>query len=496
MRKNAANQEESSYSHILKYTGLFGGVQGLVILIGLVRNKVMAVLLGASGIGFASLMTSMQNFAAQCTSLGLSFGSVPRLSAYYEQGNYQRLNYFIMVIRLWSLIAAFLGLLFCLFASSFVDSWSFTWGNHTLHYAILGFSVAMMAITGGETAILKATRCLGNLARIQIYTALASVVLSFPLYYFLRQSGIVPAILLISLATMIATLSYSYRRYPLRMVFRKRLLTNGIGMIKLGVAFVLATAVGSASEMIVRSFLNVEGDLDTVGLYNAAYMITITYAGLVFSSMDSDFFPRLSASHQNIASTNEIVNKQIEVSLLLLSPMLVALLMSLPLLIPLLFSSDFIPVIAMAQVSVLAMYFKSMTMPVAYITLARSQSLTFFFLEAAYYLALVVSVIVGYRLWGIYGTGIAIVVAHVFEFLMVYTFAYAKFDYRCTYAIARYAAVQLSLGAVAFVVSLFFNGWIYWITEAALVVVSTAYTVRVLRQKTHLWASLKSRFKI
>ena len=56
MKKNG----EDSYQHVLKYTGLFGGVQGLIILIGLVRNKAMAVLLGAGGMGFNALMISVQ----------------------------------------------------------------------------------------------------------------------------------------------------------------------------------------------------------------------------------------------------------------------------------------------------------------------------------------------------------------------------------------------------------------------------------------------------
>ena len=67
-----------------------------------------------------------------------------------------------------------------------------------------------------------------------------------------------------------------------------------------------------------------------MGLYNAGYMITLTYAGMVFSAMESDYFPRLSGVNQDIKATNETVNKQMEVSLLLLSPMLAALIMSLP----------------------------------------------------------------------------------------------------------------------------------------------------------------------
>jgi ABC-type methionine transport system permease subunit len=52
-----------SYDHVLKYTGLFGGVQGLVTLIGLVRNKAMALLLGTGGMGLNALLLSFQNFA-------------------------------------------------------------------------------------------------------------------------------------------------------------------------------------------------------------------------------------------------------------------------------------------------------------------------------------------------------------------------------------------------------------------------------------------------
>ena len=53
-------ERNDNYDHVLKYTSVFGGVQGLVILIGLVRNKFMALLLGAGGMGFNALLTSAQ----------------------------------------------------------------------------------------------------------------------------------------------------------------------------------------------------------------------------------------------------------------------------------------------------------------------------------------------------------------------------------------------------------------------------------------------------
>ena len=489
------NKERSdSYSHVLKYTSLFGGIQGVVILIGLVRNKAMALLLGAGGMGFASLMSTMQNFASQCTNLGLSFGAVPRLSEDFQQQKQRRLRHSIMVLRLWSLIAAVLGLLFCLLLSPFVDKVSFRWGNHTLHYAMLGFSVSMMALSNGETAILKATRQVGTLARIQVLTVVAGVFISIPLYYFFRHSGVVPALVLMAFSSMLLTMRYSYRSYPLRLSFRKSMLREGASMLKVGLAFVLAAAIGSGSEMFVRSFLNVEGDMDAIGFYNAAYMISITYAGMVFSSMESDFFPRLSAVSKDVCATNETVNKQIEVSLLILSPMLVALLTMLPVLVPLLFTADFFPVVGMAQLALLAMYFKVLTLPVAYITLARSASLSFLLLETLYFVFFVVAMVFGFMQWGIYGTGVAIVAAHVFDYLLINCYAYRRYGYRCTLTIGRYVFVQLSIGLLAFLVSLYADGWLYWITEAALTIASTAYSVSVLRSKTRLWEALLHKF--
>jgi O-antigen/teichoic acid export membrane protein len=486
---------KASYRHILKYTGLFGGVQGLIILIGLVRNKAMAVLLGAGGMGFNALMMSVQTFASQATNLGLSFGAVPKLSEVYEQENHSQLDYYVQVIRLWSMIAAVLGLLFCVVASGLVDNMTFTWGDHTLHYAMLGVSVAMLAIAGGETAILKATRRMGSLARVQIFGAIGAVALSVPLYYYFGQSGVVPAIVLIATLNTLLTVIHSYRCYPLKLRFCKQHLRDGFSMIRLGVSFVLAAAIGSGAEMAIRAFLNVEGSMDDVGFYNAAYMITITYAGMVFSAMETDYFPRLSAVHKDIQATNDTVNKQMEVSLLLLSPMLVALLMLLPILIPMLFRSDFLPVVAMAQVAVLAMYFKVQTMPVAYITLARSRSLSYLLLETTYFVALAMAIVVGYRWWGIWGTGVAIVVAHVVEYVVVNAYACWQYGYRPTWHVARYALLQMSIGALAYAVSLCTEGFAYWITEAALTLVSTACSLYILHQKTHLWEALMRKLK-
>lgn len=102
-----------SYQHILKYTGIFGGVQGLNIVLGLVRTKLIALLLGPSGMGLASLFNTTVGFVSQATNLGVSFSAVRHLSSLYDAGDEAALAHFVKVVRGWSLLTALLGMLVC-----------------------------------------------------------------------------------------------------------------------------------------------------------------------------------------------------------------------------------------------------------------------------------------------------------------------------------------------------------------------------------------------
>jgi O-antigen/teichoic acid export membrane protein len=254
-------------------------------------------------------------------------------------------------------------------------------------------------------------------------------------------------------------------------------------MLRLGVAFTLAGIVGSGAEMFIRSFLNVIDSLDAVGLYNAGYMITITYGGLVFAAMESDYFPRLSAVNQDVEATNLMVNKQMEVSILMIAPLLTSLIIFLPVLIPLLLSSKFLPIVAMTQVASLAMYFKALTLPVAYITLARGYSFTYLVLETAYFVILVVLVILGYRHWGIWGTGLAITLAHLAEFLIINGYARWRYQYKQSSAIVKYGAVHLLIGLLAYILTTMADKVAYWLLGGVLIVVSLSFSLWVLNQK-------------
>lgn len=480
-----ANDFSSSdnYRHVLKYTSIFGSVQGLNILIGLVRNKVIALLLGPGGMGLVSLFNTISTFISQATSLGISFSAVRRISELYDTGDSSLLRHYAKVVRGWTLLITLAGFLLSIVLSPLFNKLSFSWGDHTLHYALLAPAIAMMAITGCETAILKGTRCLRALATVQVSTAILVLLTTTPLYYFFGESAIVPVITLTAFITMVFTLRHSLRIVPLSLSGAFGMLGEGMDMIRLGVSFTLAGIIGSGAEMIVRSYLNVAGNLDMVGLYNSAYMLTVTYGGMVFSAMENDYYPRLSAAGSRKQMT-KIVNCQIEVALTMLSPMVAALIVFLPIVIPLLFSYTFSPVVPMAQVSVFTLLAKALSMPLCYINLAKGCSLAYLIIEGTYYLVFIFLVIFGFKHLGLIGTGIAITIAHLAELVIVYVYSRVKFGFRFSRQTLLSIMIHTPLCAICYILTFGTQSVTYWISGTALVSIITILSFRRLKNST------------
>ena len=146
------------YLHVLKYISLFGGVQGLNVLIGIIRNKIVALLLGPQGVGLISLFNSSIRLVSDSTNFGIAISAVRNLSSDYDNGEDERLQADIRIVRSWSLLTAVLGMVVCIALSPLLSHYSFSWNGYTFDFIQLSPIIALTAITNGEMAILKAVR--------------------------------------------------------------------------------------------------------------------------------------------------------------------------------------------------------------------------------------------------------------------------------------------------------------------------------------------------
>lgn len=478
------------YSHILRYTGLFGGVQGLNILIGIVRNKLVAMILGPNGMGLISLFNSTIKLVSDSTSFGISMSAVRNISEDFDRQNIEKLEADVALVRSWSFLTALLGMFVCIAFSPLLSSFTFSWHGHTLHFIFLSPIVAITAITGGELAVLKGVRRLKALAGISVYSVIGALLVSVPLYYIYKEKAIVPSLVIMAFIQMALTIAVSYKIFPLRLSLSRSVLRQGYSMIRLGIAFVFAGILGSGADFVIRSYISNVAGIDTVGLFNAGYMLTMTYVGTVFSAMETDFFPRLSGVSSLGFTFNRTVSNQIEVMLLLVSPLLVVFTFTLPILLPLLYTGKFLPALGMIQIIVLAMYFRALKLPVEYIPLAKGDSLSYLFLEAFYDIVLVVLVIILFRKFGLTGAGVAVTLAGIIDFIVVFIYARLRYAYKPTAGIVKYTLIQLPIGLLAYASTWIADPRLYWSIGALLAILSMTASLSILRKKTRLWAAL------
>ncbi len=466
---------KSSYRHILKYTSLFGSVQGLNILIGIIRTKCIALLLGPTGVGLISIYNSATALLQSATNLGIQTSGVREIAHAYNQGDGEAVYRNIRVLRTWSLVVAILGAAVTIAFHRPLSRWLFHSDEYTPYFVWLAPIVAMAAITCGEIAVLKGTRHLKDIANYSVISVVGALLTSVPLYWEWGFNAIIPSLLLIAILQLVVIMLLSYRHYPLQLSFRE--LREGKTMLLVGISIVLASIFGSAADLIIKAYLS-DISISTAGLYNTGYMIVMTYAGLVFASLETDYFPHLSGVCHAPDKMSVAVNRQIDVSIVLLAPLLILMMVGMPIIVPLLFSSEFSAVIPMAQVALLAMYFRAINLAISYIMLARGDSKPYIILELLSYAVLVASVVLGYYCSGLLGTGYAIAIASFIECVTLIAFAAWRYRLTLNRTLLRFVAIQLAIGLATLVATTLLHTWLYWIVGAVALAGSTTLSLR------------------
>ena len=100
--KRGIEAERHLFDRIVKYTGVFGGVQGVTMLVTLVINKVKSTLLGTAGYGITESLNRNIDLIRNSTNLGISTVAVPEISHCSDDTCPQELSDKIILTRSWA----------------------------------------------------------------------------------------------------------------------------------------------------------------------------------------------------------------------------------------------------------------------------------------------------------------------------------------------------------------------------------------------------------
>ena len=431
--KNLHNAETSdtSYDHVLKYTGIFGGVHGLKMLVSVVRVKLTAYLLGGWGMGLISAYNAVLEFLNSASSMGIPLNATRQTSELFESGTDEQIAHKVMVIRTWVLWSAILSILICLFFSPIISYFFFEHDWHRWPVVMLTSLVAVSNIIAeGECAILKGLRQVRKVAFIETILALGTLFCTIPLYYVFGIRGVILGLIACGFLSAIVHFSFSLRlvSYKVKPLSYKTFL-EGLPLIKVGIPYVLAGVANSCLQMVVVAIILAHHTQAELGHYQAGWALMFGYAGLVFLALESDYFPRLSSVSNDKLRMNETINQQIDVCALILTPMLILLVVLMPFVLHLLYEREFIVVEGMATLAVFYPFLRCLALPMGYSILAKGHSVVYLVLEVCYDIFFGLLIWWCYNSFGLVGAGIAMSVGALYDVLIYFLYCHFRYGF-------------------------------------------------------------------
>jgi antigen flippase len=293
--------------------------------------------------------------------------------------------------------------------------------NHTSSICLLSLAVLFQVIAYGQNALVQGMRRIKDLARMNVLGALYGTVISIPVIYFLRDSGVVISLVIVS-GMMLVTSSWYSRQFKVEvpLLTFSEVKEETVALMKLGSVFMIGTLLLTAVAYIVRTLILRKEGLHAAGLYQSAWTLGGLYVSLIIQSMAADFYPRLTAAATDDLTCNRLVNEQVRVGMLLACPGVIATISLAPLVTAIFYSAQFAPAVAVLRWICLGTMLQVITWPMGFIIVAKGKKRIFFYCELACALTYAALAWVLVNLIGLSGAGIAFFGYCIFHGLLHY----------------------------------------------------------------------------
>ena len=490
--------QQSSYRQIVKATSLFGGVQVFNIIISIIRSKFIAVLLGPAGMGIAGLLTSTTNLIGGLTNFGLGTSAVRDVASANGTGNETRIATVVTVLRRWVWVTGTLGTLAMSVLSPWLSQLTFGNRNYTLAFVWISVTLLFNQLTTGQLVLLQGMRKLQYLAKASLTGSALGLIITIPLYYRFGIDGIVPAIIIASVISLLLSWYFAKKvKIKSIRVSRVRTLAEGKNMLTMGFMISMSGLITMGVSYLVSIFISNTGGVSQVGLYVAGFAIINTYVGLIFTAMGTDYYPRLSAVAHSNELCKQTINQQAEIALLILAPILMVFLVFIRWVVILLYSNKFMAIDEMIHWAALGMLFKAASWSISFILLAKGASKLFFWNELIANVYVLCLNILGYYFMGLTGLGISFMVGYLLYLIQVLMLSKIKYQFSFEYSILRIFAIQFFLALSCFIVIKFIEKPYSYMIGLGLIMVSVWYSYKELDKRLDLKAviiEIKNRF--
>jgi antigen flippase len=244
---------EGTYGEIVTSSALIGSSSILNIAIGIVRTKVMALLLGPAGFGLFGICWSIASLFECVAGMGINSSGVREIAHATGSEDKEQIARTTIVLRRLSVVLGLLGAALVAIFSRQIAKFTFGDDRFAGSVALLSLAVLFQIVSNAQGALIQGMRQIGDLAKMGVFGALWGTAIGITLVYFCREGGVAPSIVGVSLMSLFASWWYSRRIQvrPLRLT-SAQVRDEASGLLKLGLAFMSSYLMEVGTSYLVR----------------------------------------------------------------------------------------------------------------------------------------------------------------------------------------------------------------------------------------------------
>jgi PST family polysaccharide transporter len=431
----------ASYKGIIGSTSIVGGATLLSIVIGMGRVKLFALAAGAAGIGLIGVLTSILATATTLAGMGLGLSGVREIARSQDDGT-SRLVSRALWIATWLLGVA--GAAVVWLCSGAIVQAVIGSREHETAVALLSIGVWLGVVGATQVAVLQGHRRIADLARVKVYGAVISTLISCPLVYFGGYWGLVGAVLVMPLANaLVAWPMLPYRNsYEGDPVSVAAMIGAWRALFSFGAAVMVAGTASAMGMVAVRAVLLQREGIESAGLYQAAFGISAANVGIILAAMSSDYFPRLSAIAQDLRASSTLIQDQLRISLLMAGPLLMGLCVAASAALWILYTKEFSGADDILRWHVLGDLVRLPGWALGFMIVARRDTALYLITEIGFVALYVAGTMVLTEFAGAEGAGLAYLIGYVVYSLLVAAICWVRYGVKLSKANVRLVALM------------------------------------------------------
>lgn len=478
-------KKDNSYRSILKATCVFGMMQIIKIAISVISSKFVSAYIGPIGIGLIGLLNNAVNIILAVTNFEFLKTATREIALENDSEDKSKLNALIATLTKMAIIVGVLGALLSVFLSKTLSQFTFGSDDKQHWFYLLSFYFLLTSYANVRLSILQGINNIKLLAFANVVIAFFTTLGSILIYYFLRLEGIIWAFLYSSFVLLFFTLyftrQYSFNFYPLNL---KDFYAKSTPIFKLGFFMSLNLIFGQISFFIIRLYLNDSGaSTQILGYYEVNAVILLNYVGLIFNAMSYDFYPKLTAISNDNYKVKTLVNNQIEIAIILITPAIIFLYLTAPFFIQLLYSNAFLDSFMILKMSLFSVILKAIIFPLGYIVLVKGNKKLFFKQALISDILNLILSIVLHHFYGLTGLGLAFILNYLFYGIYIYFVVKQEYDFNFQLNSKRLIAVNVMLGFSALLTIYNFTSYFSNILLSLLLLLSLLFSYKELNKR-------------